>query len=179
MYRYVVFDVETPNRYNNRISSIGISIIEDGKITSSYFSYVNPETFFDDFNIQLTGISPAMVASAPTFPKLWRTIEPIFSSGIILAHNAVFDLGVLKKCLGYYGIEWKPFVKYSCTVQMGRKLLPGLSHKLNAMCAYYEIPLRHHQADSDSRACAEIFLKYIYEEGADEKRFIRTYRFQK
>ena len=72
MYRYIVFDVETPNRYNNRISAIGISIIEDGLITDSFFSYVNPETFFDGFNINLTGISPASVASAPTFPKLWN-----------------------------------------------------------------------------------------------------------
>ena len=28
--RYVVFDVETPNRYNNRMSAIGISVVEDG-----------------------------------------------------------------------------------------------------------------------------------------------------
>ena len=32
MYRYVAFDVETPNRFNNRMSAIGISVIEDGAI---------------------------------------------------------------------------------------------------------------------------------------------------
>ena len=176
MYRYVVFDVETPNRYNNRISAIGINIIENGRITDSFFSYVNPETFFDDFNIRLTGISPVTVAHAPTFPELWKTIEPVMSSGILLAHNATFDLGVLKKCLDSYGIVWKSSVKYSCTVQMGRTLLPGISHKLNVLCDYYRIPLNHHQADSDSKACAEIFLKYVFDEGADEKKFIRTYR---
>ena len=114
MYRYVVFDVETPNRYNNRISAIGISIIEDGLITDSFFSYVNPETFFDDFNIKLTGISPATVAHMPTFPELWQTIEPIMSNGILLAHNAIFDLGVLKKCLADYEEQDAPapFIKY-------------------------------------------------------------------
>ena len=56
MYRYIAFDVETPNRYNNRISAIGISVIEDGEIVDSYFSYVDPETFFDSFNTELTGI---------------------------------------------------------------------------------------------------------------------------
>ena len=30
--RYVVFDVETPNHYNNRMSAIGISIVHGGKI---------------------------------------------------------------------------------------------------------------------------------------------------
>jgi DNA polymerase III epsilon subunit-like protein len=30
--RYIVFDVETPNSRNNRMSAIGISIIENGEI---------------------------------------------------------------------------------------------------------------------------------------------------
>ena len=177
MYRYVVFDVETPNRYNNRISAIGISIIENGKITSSYFSYVNPETYFDSFNSRLTGIDSAAVADAPTFPELWERIEPIMSSGILVAHNAAFDLGVLKKCLKDYQITWKPMVKYCCTVMIGRSLLPNIRHRLNDLCDYYGIYLNHHQADSDSHACAEILLNY-FKNGADERRFIRTYRFQ-
>ena len=175
MYRYVAFDVETPNRYNDRMSAIGISVIEDGEIVDEFFSYVDPEARFDYFNIQLTGISPATVRTAPNFAELWEKIEPIMSSGILLAHNAVFDLGVLKKCLTDYGIEWKPTVRYSCTARMGRTLLPGMRHRLNDLCDYYGIELDHHKADSDSHACAEIFLNYI-RSGADEKNFIRTYR---
>ena len=175
LYRYIVFDVETPNRYNDRMSAIGIAIIENGAITEEFFSYVNPETHFDPFNIQLTGIDQAAVANAPTFPALWKRIEPLFSSGILVAHNAVFDLSVLKKCLQGYGIPWKSAALYCCTVQMGRRLAPGMSHALNAMCAHYGIPLRHHQADSDSRACAQLLLRY-FATGAQERDFIRTYR---
>lgn len=127
MYRYIVFDVETPNRYNNRMSAIGINVVEDGSIKDSFFSYVNPETSFDYFNTQLTGIDEKTVRTAPTFPELWTTIEPMMSSGILCAHNAAFDMGVLKKCLADYEIEWRPTVKYCCTVQMGRRLLPGIS----------------------------------------------------
>lgn len=175
MYRYVVFDVETPNRYNNRMSAIGISVIEDGKITEEFFSYVNPETNFDYFNTQLTGISEKTVAEAPTFPELWERITPLMSSGILVAHNAVFDLGVLKKCLSDYDIHWKGSVRYCCTARMGRVLLPDMRHRLNDMCDYYGIDLDHHKADSDSHACAEILLHY-FDSGADERRFIRTFR---
>ena len=111
--------------------------------------------------------------NAPTFPELWTRIEPLFSSGLLVAHNAVFDMGVLKKCLRDYGIDWRPYVRYICTVQMGRRLLPGISHKLNDMCEHYGICLNHHQADSDSRACAEILLHYL-DEGADVRQYIRT-----
>lgn len=175
MYPYIVFDVETPNRYNNRMSAIGITKILDGKITDSFFSYVNPEVSFDPFNTELTGISTNTVRTAPTFDALWKTIEPMMNSGVLVAHNAVFDLNVLKQCLNAYGITWKKSVKYLCTVTMGRKLLPDMKHNLNVMCEHYNIPLDHHKADSDSRACAEILLHYL-NDGADEKQFIRTYK---
>ena len=81
MPKYIVFDVETPNRYNNRMSAIGISIVENGKIVKSFFSYVDPEQSFDWFNTKLTGIDARTVAGAPTFPELWKKIEPILSSG--------------------------------------------------------------------------------------------------
>jgi len=175
MDRFIVFDVETPNRYNNRISAIGITVVENGKVTDSFFSYVNPETSFDYFNIQLTGIDERVVWNAPAFPQLWSRIEPLMFSGILVAHNAVFDMGVLKKCLWDYGIYWKAEADYCCTVQMGRRLLPGISHKLNCLCDYYDIELDHHKADSDSRAAAEILLRYM-ETGADIRRFVKKYR---
>lgn len=159
--RFIAFDVETPNRYNNRMSAIGISVIEDGDIVDGWYSLIDPETHFDYFNIRLTGIDEQAVYGAPTFPQAWEQIEPILSSGLFVAHNAVFDLGVLKKCLADYGISWKPSVPYLCTVQMGRRLLPGMKHNLNCMCDYYGISLDHHKADSDSKACAEILLRYI------------------
>ena len=150
MPRFIAFDVETPNHLSDRMSAI-----------------------FDYFNTRLTGISEETVWDAPTIPELWPEIEPLMSGGLLVAHNAVFDMGVLKKCLQYYEIDWKPYVRYICTVQMGRRILPGMSHKLDVLCDYYGIELDHHQAASDSRACAKILLRYL-EQGADSRKSIRT-----
>ena len=152
MNRYIAFDVETPNRYNNRMSAIGIAVVEDGRIADTFYSLVDPEQPFDWFNTQLTGID----------------------SGVLVAHNAPFDLGVLKKCLRGYGIEWRTEVPGLCTVRMGRRLLPGISHRLGDMCEYYGIDLNHHRADSDSLACAAILIRYM-EAGADPGRYVRYY----
>lgn len=173
--RYIVFDVETPNRYNSRMSAIGISVVEGGRIVREFYSLVDPQQPFDWFNTRLTGISEETVSDAPSFPELWETIEPLLSSGILVAHNAGFDIGVLRKCLTGYEIPWKTSVKGLCTVVMGRSLLPGISHRLNDMCAYFGICLNHHRADSDSHACAEILLRYL-ELGADPEKYIRSYR---
>ena len=95
--------------------------------------------------------------------------------GVLVAHNATFDLSVLRSCLTAYGIKWKDTVKYLCTVQMGKKLLPDMSHKLNVMCEHYKISLDHHNAASDSHACAEILLRYM-ESGADVDSYIKEYK---
>ena len=171
---YIAFDVETPNRYNNRMSAIGIAVVEDGRIADSFYSLVDPEQPFDWFNTQLTGIDSRAVRGAPTFPELWPRIEPLMSSGLLVAHNAGFDMGVLKKCLRDYDLFWRSQVPGLCTVRMGRRLLPGISHGLGDLCAYYDIHLDHHRADSDSLACARILIRYL-ESGAEPERFIRAY----
>lgn len=176
MSRLIAFDVETPNHRNDRISAIGITVIEDGVVRPSFYTLVDPETRFDSFNVRLTGISAETVRGAPSFSELWTRIEPCMTDGLLVAHNAVFDMGVLKKCLHDYAINWKPNVPYLCTVQMSRRLLPGISHSLDDLCAFYGIHLDHHHAGSDSRACAEILLR-LMAGGADIRQHIRNYAF--
>ena len=175
MERYIAFDVETPNSRNHRMSSIGISVVEDGAIVESFTSLVDPETHFDPFNIMLTGITPEMVRTAPRFPELWREIAPMMQSGILVAHNAAFDMKVLSRCLTDYEIDVPQYADYACTVQMGRRCHPELpNHKLDTMCACLGIALDHHRAASDSNACAELLLHYI-RCGLDVGEFLRRY----
>ena len=173
--RYIAFDVETPNYANNRMSAIGVAVIENGEIAGEFYTLVNPEVHFDRFNIELTGITPELVADAPAFPELWTELEPLMDSGLLVAHNAPFDMSVLAKCLRYYDIRWHPCVEYACTCRMGRRLLPHLpNHRLNTLCDYLGIGLDHHHAGSDSRACGEILLHYL-RSGAEIERFVRGY----
>lgn len=173
--RYIVFDVETPNAANNRMSAIGLTVVEDGEIVRELYTLVNPEVPFDAFNIALTGISPAAVRGKPTFPVLWPLLQPILERGILVAHNASFDMGVLSKCLRDYGICWKRHVPYLCTCQVGRKFFRDLENrKLNTLCQHLGIPLDHHNAGSDSRACAQLLLHY-QAVGFDLTPYLRTY----
>ena len=172
--RFVVFDVETPNRLNDRISAIGITVVEDGEIVDENCYLVDPETWFDSFNIRLTGIDEDAVRGEMNFPQLWEQIEPVMNSGILVAHNAPFDLSVLRRCLSDYGIFWKDKADYLCTVQMSRRMHPGMKHNLNVMCDYYGIELDHHNAGSDANACARILLRMIGE-GAQTSQFLQKY----
>lgn len=173
--RYIAFDVETPNSYNDSMSAIGITVLEDGELVQEISTLVNPEEHFDRFNIELTGITPEMVLSAPVFPELWEEICPVMESGLLIAHNAPFDMSVLAKCLRRYDIPWKRYVNYACTCRMGRACYPELyNHKLNTLSSYCGIFLNHHEAGSDSRAAA-LLLKNYLDRGLSTDRFVRTY----
>lgn len=172
--RYTVFDVETPNVANNRMSAIGIVVMEDDQIRERFSSLIDPECHFDDFNVMLTGISPEMVEDAPIFAQLWPKIRPYFENSVLVAHNAQFDMAVLAKCLQHYGMVWKETAQYICTCRMGKQCLPMLqNHRLNTLCDYYGIDLMHHRADSDALACAEILRRLAKRE--DVRAHLRDY----
>lgn len=179
MLPMIAFDVETPNHRNDRISAIGIAVIENGEITQSTGVLIDPETEFDAFNIALTGITPEAVRGKMTFPALWERIGPAFSENLLLAHNAPFDMTVLAKCLRHYEIDCPAFLSYACTCRMARRFYPYMSHHgLADMCELYGIPLDHHKADSDARACAELAVKYA-EYGKDITPFFRRFDVKK
>ena len=69
--RYIAFDVETPNHANDRMSAIGVAVVEDGGVAETYDLLIDPQVPFDPFNVALTGITPVLVAGKPTFPEVW------------------------------------------------------------------------------------------------------------
>ena len=175
MERYVAFDVETPNRFAEGMCAIGIAVVERGQVVDKFYSLVNPESSFDWQCIQIHGITPEMAAEAPTFPELWPELRRYLSSGVLLAHNAGFDMSVLAKSLRRWGLPWQQQALYACTVQMGRACIPDApNHKLNTLSDLLGIQLRHHDAGSDAEACARLFCHYL-SKGLDPVRFYRMY----
>ena len=159
--KFTVVDVETPNSYNNSICSIAIIHVEDNQIAYSKSFLVNPEAKFYDFNISIHHITPKMVENAPTFPVIWNEIKHFFTNGIVIAHNATFDLNVIGKCLVNYDMAIPDF-SYLCTLKIARKyMLDKVYGKctLDVLCNAFEIELKdHHNAMCDADAC-----KLLYE----------------
>jgi DNA polymerase III epsilon subunit-like protein len=176
--RIVVFDVETPNYNNDRICAIGISVVENGEIVKSQYSLVNPECAFDYRNIQIHGITPADVNDAPTFPEIWEAIGNLFRINLVAAHNATFDLCVLRKTLQAYAID-EALVYYVDTLTVARSMIKEAdNHRLPTLCAWFGIPLEHHNAGSDSWACAKLLCRLL-KSGADLNSYIKSYNLDK
>ena len=158
---FTAIDFETANYERTSACQIGIVVVKDGKITEEFSSFIKPVPayFLGRFTDEIHGINEEAVAKAPTFPELWERITGfIKDTPLIVAHNAAFDMGVLRACLDYHDIS-AVLPEYLCTLKETRWKLPDLSnHKLSTVCDYYDITLNHHEALSDAKAAAKIAL---------------------
>ena len=176
--RIVALDVETPNGKVPSVCQIGLVVAEAGDIIKTESILVDPETYFDEWNIRIHGITPADVSDAPTFSQVWPRIAGYFSGSVTVAHNAAFDLGTVTAVCERYGIPAPDFT-YACTVQMARRRFAREtygSYRLDTLCAAFDIPLdSHHDALCDALACYRLYRELLAEYGPDP-RDIRPYR---
>ena len=158
---FIAIDFETANAKRNSAVSIALTIVQDNIVKDEFYALINPQTEFHQRNIQINGIHPTNVVNAPTFPLIWEQIKPLFTEdNLIIAHNAPFDISVLKNTLLSYDLAVPKFLSLD-TVTLSKKLLPDLpNHKLNTVAQVLDIPLlHHHNALDDSLAAANILLK--------------------
>mgnify|MGYP003617821710 CR=1 FL=1 len=160
MLDFVALDFETANKYKNSACSLAVVTVKNGEITKTGYSLIKPPFMqFDEECIEIHGIQPAEVLNEKTFDQLWDQIyENHLKGNILLAHNARFDMGVLRATLDHYKIPW-PNMDYVCTVKLSRKVWPDLvNHRLNTMAALLGIEFKHHYALDDAETCAKIAL---------------------
>lgn len=154
---FLAIDFETANRDRNSACAIGLVRVTNNLITHFESYLIKPPTNYFEFTY-LHGISSNDVKNAPTFNELWPTISNHFKGiDFVVAHNATFDKSVLERSCAHYGIILPPLT-YNCTMKLSRRLWNIKPTKLSDVCRYFGIPLDHHQAASDTLACAKIML---------------------
>ena len=155
---YVALDFETANCSKTSPYALGMVRFDGNEILEEFYTLIAPpEMRFDPFNIAIHGIHPEDVKDSPTFADIWPDVLAFIGDDIVMAHNAGFDLGVLKGTLFKYGIEL-PKLRYYCTWKLSKRLYPELPHRsLDALAERIHFPFKHHNALEDAKACAAIF----------------------
>ncbi len=134
---YAIVDIETtglsPKR--ERITEIAI-ILHDGlQIVDSFSSLVQPEKHIPVNVARLTGIDNEMVKDAPKFWEIAKKIVLLTQGCIFVAHNVNFDYQFIKAEFASLGYEFNR--EKLCTVQLSRKLVPGLpSYSLGHLASF-------------------------------------------
>ena len=168
--RFWVVDVETTGLGPPRDRVIEVAAVEvyNYRQGGALTSLVNPGVPLPEFITRLTGITPAMLAGAPSPEALFPYLHRLFSDAALVAHSAAFDLKFLKH-------EWQTALGLTlelpcfCTVRLARRILPELpEHNLDALAQKLRLrfgPPGHargrHRALGDALATAALFLKFL------------------
>ncbi len=168
MLNFTAIDFETATDRRNSACSVAVVEVRDGEVAGEFSTLIRPPRLaFSPFNVRIHGITPEMVKHERDFAGVWPELRPFLEDRIVIAHNAPFDMGVLKSSLLANHIE-PPNFYHCCTVQISRKAWPQLpNHKLDTMGSFLHVDFRHHDALEDARTCAAIPLAAAEQVGAD------------
>ncbi len=155
---FTALDFETANTKRTSICSVGLAVVENGRIVQTTHQLIRPTpNYFDYQNIAIHGIRPADVADAPSFEEYWPEMQ-LKIKGPLVAHNASFDISVLRYILDYIDAPY-PKTDYYCTLVMTRIVWQHLrSHKLNQLAQLIGFEFNHHNAEEDAKACAMLVI---------------------
>ncbi len=153
------FETATGKRYS--ACAVGIITVENGKIINEYNALIQPpNNEYSYYNTEVHGITEFDTVNAPLFPDVYPEIRDLLAGQTVVAHNESFDRGVLQKTMEYYNLDYSELNisnPWECTLKIYR----AKGYKpasLDACCSKQGINLNHHEALSDARGCAMLYL---------------------
>lgn len=157
---FVVVDLETTGSGPDAaITEIGAVKMRGGQVLGEFQTLVNPRTHISALIAVLTGITDQMVADAPRIEQALPSFLEFARGSVLVAHNAGFDIGFLKRACEAHGRAWinAPVVD---TVSLARQVLlrdevPNC--KLGTLAAHFNATtVPNHRALSDARATVDV-----------------------
>lgn len=174
---FTAIDFETANGFRGSPCSVGLTKVRNGVVVDEGYWLMRPPAghdHFDSRNITIHGITPDDVAAAPRFAEVFPEVRDFIGSDALVAHNAAFDMGVIRSASEVSGLP-APAFDYACTVVLSRKNYSLPSYSLPFVAEAAGVPLvNHHDATEDARACAGIMVDIAAKHAASSVRGVFT-----
>ena len=158
-----VIDFETTGlspAQGDRATEVAVVIVDNGRVVDRYQSLMNAGVRIPAYIEALTGISNAMIRSAPPAEAVMCDVSDFVGDIPIVAHNASFDARFWDAELAR--IQRARRQEFVCSLLLSRRLLPlAPSHKLGALVEYAKLPVagRYHRALADAEMAASLLLR--------------------
>lgn len=159
---FVAIDLETANSDRSSICALGMVKVKDNEIVETYYTLINPETYFDGFNVMIHGIEEKDVVDSPTFENIYNDITSFTNGYNLVAHSTRFDMYAIADCMIKYNLPiWTN--NYFCSQRISQELRKGLaSYRLNDLVFQFGLTsFDHHHALEDAKASANIITYFV------------------
>ena len=160
MERIAVIDFETTGispSSSCRATEIAVVILEQGRIVERYQSLMNAGVRVPGFIEQLTGISNAMLRTAPSAEQVMNEVNEFVGITPLLAHNAAFDQKFWDFEMGR--VKRTRLQHFACSLLLARRLMPEApNHKLGTLTTFANLPHtgQAHRAMADAEMAANL-----------------------
>ncbi|HMR48508.1 MAG TPA: DEDD exonuclease domain-containing protein [Arachnia sp.] len=158
--RFVVVDLETTGAGPDAsITEIGAVKVQGGRVLADFQTLVRPESPIPPMIQVLTGITPQMVAGAPGLDEVLPSFAAFAAGCVLVAHNARFDIGFLRRGYAELGLEWgRPQVIDTVALARCALLRDEVRNcKLATLAAHFSATtVPDHRALSDARATVDV-----------------------
>ncbi|GGF06427.1 DNA polymerase III subunit epsilon [Stappia taiwanensis] len=168
MTREISFDTETTGlnpRGGDRLVEIGgVELINHVPTGRSYHVYLNPERDMPIEAFNVHGLSEEFLADKPLFVDVADEFLEFVGDGLLVIHNASFDMGFINMELERVGRPPIPDEQVLDTLALARRKHPGSPASLDALCSRYGIDNSRrtkHGALLDAEILAEVYLELI------------------
>lgn len=162
-------DVETANADRASICQIGIVHVRDGEIEDGWQTLVNPEEWFDPWNVSIHGIDERDVRDSPTLPEVRDELRIRLRGSVLVSHTS-FDRVAFERAMARYDLEQLQ-VTWLDSAKIARRAWPDMygrrGYGLKNIARDLDISFRHHDALEDARAAATIVLRACASTGMD------------
>jgi DNA polymerase-3 subunit epsilon len=165
---FAAIDVETANADMASICQVGIAKYKDGQMLQEWKSYVNPDDYFDPFNISIHGIDESVVEGAPTFPDLAEVLYSHLDGAVVVCHTH-FDRVAIHQAAERYSIRF-PNSVWLDSAKVARRAWTKFAWKgygLHNVCKELCYDFKHHDALEDAKAAAHVLLSAMIEGNLD------------
>jgi len=168
---FLAIDFETAANFRESACAVGVALYSAGQLIESRATLINPQldsSEWNPFNTRIHGISHSDVADAPSFEQVWNDLQARYDGVPLVAHNAAFDMGVIRGSLAQINFPLEEPVRYTCSVSLARATWPDMpSVSLPIISERLGIELNHHEAESDARACGGIVVAAVEQLGVE------------
>jgi len=166
--REIVFDTETTGLdpyQGHRLVEIGcVELINRFPTGQIFHRHLNPERDVPAEAFAIHGLSHEFLKSKPVFADVVADLLVFVGDGLLIAHNASFDLGFLNAELERVNQAPIPRDRLVDTLQLARRKYPGSPNRLDDLCARLGVDNSRrtkHGALLDAELLAEVYLELV------------------